>query len=209
LHLLPTTVRVIALYKLFNKLTTLYDYKMYCPPEWLGEHVKEKIYSKEDAIVKLGFHTDVISLIERIIKEKYDELSPKNRCVYYHGDLTYENILWKNDVKLIDFDNDNQPGCVELDLGKLMQSVLTRYEFWDELSNEQISDLSNVNKSEHDLIINFYSEYLQQSVEQIKAKAYFYCALHLFRMIPYQAKTSMRRAKIAMTLSNICLQLIE
>lgn len=127
--------------------------------------------------------------------------APLNLCLYYHGDLTYENILVDNgNLKLIDFDNDNLPGPPELDLGKLMQSILTQYEFWDNLENDQILFNNNFNELEYDNVINFYSRYLKQNIERIKLKSYFYCALHLFRMIPYQAKTSVRRANIALQL---------
>ena len=211
LHLFSCEDRMIILNKLFNELSVLYDNKVYCPLNWLNEHLHEKIYLKNNVLNKLNLDSKIINNIKQIVDKKYDILSPRNLSMFYHGDLTYENILSENgNIKLIDFDNDNLPGCVELDLGKLMQSVLTKYEYWDDLSNEEIVDIDhNYNKSEYDMIVNFYSVYLQQSVEQIKAKAYFYCALHLFRMIPYQAKTSMRRANIALSLSKKCLQLID
>ena len=203
LHLFSSRDRVVILDKLFNEIEKIYKNQMPGPDDWLRNHVEQKICSKRPIIKKLGMDDKVIDSIKEILDKKYEYLSPKNLCFYYHGDLTYENILAENgNVKLIDFDNDNLPGCPELDLGKLMQSVLTQYEYWDIIDDKIIYADNAVNKLEFNYIVNFYSKCLNQNGEQIKTKAYFYCALHLFRMIPYQAKTSIRRANIALYLCN-------
>ena len=53
-----------------------------------------------------------------------------------HGDLTFENIMIsKNDIKLIDPDGSDYIDAIELDFGKLLQSYLSNYEVWSNVSN--------------------------------------------------------------------------
>jgi hypothetical protein len=106
----------------------------------------------------------------------------------------YEKRGFKNpiDVKFIDFDNDYKMGPIELDMGKLTQSIITKYESWDTPETE-ITETNN----EFNQVLNMYNQILQS--EHIKSKAYFYCIIHLIRMVPYQAQRDVNRCKIALS----------
>jgi thiamine kinase-like enzyme len=191
LHQFSIYDRLIIFNNLFENLTKLYLQKKEILISWLGDFIENKILAKYKDLAELGLSTDLLTRIAEIYRDHINELNPTFLCQYFHGDLTYENIMVKNDdIKLIDFDNDNLPGPPELDLGKLMQSILTSYEHWD---NPDF--IIEPEMSEFNAVIDFYSELLGQSKEQVIKKAYFYCALHLIRMIPYQANTSIERAK--------------
>jgi len=198
LHLLSIQDRVLALNELFDCLSKWYDSgnKSLIISYWLHDYLSEKIFSKKDKLheIGLGNETDEILTILRTSVRIHD-LSPTISYQNYHGDLTYENVLVnKFSVKMIDFDNDNKAGVVEQDLGKLMQSYLTKYEFWDSETAPEYSEL------EFDMIIDFYTKILGQDRELVIRKAYFYCALHLYRMIPYQAQFGLVRPTMAIKL---------
>ena len=185
--------KISILNRLFKILPSLYAEESEFPDYWLWGFLEDKIYSKAKDLERLNLSTKIIDFVKEIAEKEFTYLSPVKMSVYFHGDLTYENIMVKEDIKLIDFDNDNLPGCAELDLGKLMQSILTGYEGWD-----KETQIINNDSAEFNSVIDFYTKLLGQSREQVINKAYFYCALHLIRMIPYQAKTSERRARLAL-----------
>lgn len=193
-HQLSKTDRAMLLREVFNKLSALYKAKVKSDAGWLAAFMKDKIFSKEPVVAgfNLGDTQKLIKLFQSVSAEKLKEVSPQYLCRYIHGDLTYENILVKDSgVRFIDLDNDNKSGPPELDLGKLTQSILAQYEHWDD------KEFDAGNKDEFDIVTEFYSGLLNQPVAQTKNKAYFYCAIHLFRMIPYQFKRSPHRAKMA------------
>lgn len=205
LHQHNSEYRTGTLKRLFQLLEKLYQEKAESYPQyWLLPFFEEKIRSKQADIEKLNQSSTIISRLYDMITGHYKELSPFMLCKYFHGDLTYENILeYGGDIKLIDFDNDFLPGPPELDMGKLMQSILTGYESWDSISIFHYSD------NEYNTVMDFYSKYLNQPRELVEIKARFYCVLHLIRMIPYQAKTSRRRARIALEWAEILLNEIK
>ena len=202
LHQLDFKDRLHTLDKLFELMEKMYAQKTRVT-DWLANHLVEKITPKVKITKELGFEKEIIEikeLVNNIAKSEF--IAPQFLCKYYHGDLTYENILVKNeDIKLIDFDNDNKPGPVELDLGKLTQSILTHYEFWDK-------NLEVYTNYEFNKIIEFYNTLIGDKQQTIN-KAHFYCALHLIRMIPYQAKTSLERVKKALLHSKKLLEDIK
>ena len=78
-----------------------------------------------------------------------------------------------------------------MDLGKLFQSYLTKYEWWDKDS------LAQYQEKELNLIIRFFANILKEPNDKIIEKGKFYCAVHLIRMVPYQAQKNILRAKRA------------
>jgi hypothetical protein len=99
-------------------------------------------------------------------------------------------LFYNFDVKFIDFDNDYVWGPVELDLGKLTQSIVTKYESWDN-PEEAIQNV----EEEFERVLYFYTGFVGP---EVKSKAYFYCIIHLIRMIPYQAQRDVNRCHIAL-----------
>lgn len=73
-----------------------------------------------------GQHTDSMSILKRLHKQ--DPLvQPNPRC---HGDFTIENILYTKEGKLVYIDPSFSRGwpCRLVDEGKLLQSLVTRWE---------------------------------------------------------------------------------
>lgn len=159
--------------------------------EWFTNFIDAKIYAKKSDLEKYGLDTSVFEDMKEYLSKNYNTIRPSFFARYFHGDLTYENILFYNfDVKFIDFDNDYAWGPVELDLGKLTQSIVTKYESWD-TPESAITDTQD----EFDRVLYFYRGFVGENVID---KAYFYCIIHLIRMIPYQAQRDVNRCHIAL-----------
>lgn len=206
LHLVTNDERYTILQKVFNTIKDLYDFTT--PTSgWLAQYLEEKIYSKQKTINDLGLEyecKEIFDLINKLDKNKLQLLEPKMLTNFYFGDLTYENILTNGkDFKFIDFDNDNRPGVAEQDLGKLLQSYLTKYEWWDEEESPEYAS------KEYDLIIRFYADLLNEPYIRVVNKGNFYCAMHLFRMIPYQANKNIKRAKRAINMCRVFLESVK
>lgn len=190
LHEIEPEERIYILKTLGFKLEYLYTIETINPSLWFCDFLKAKIYSKENDLIKL--ESNAIGVFRATFKRMKKELTPQFITSSFHGDLTYENIMVKGDsIQLIDFDNDNLPGAIELDLGKLMQSILTGYEYWDKQEDYVVNDL------EFNTVVDIFTKLLNQDRKIVIKKAYFYAALHLIRMVPYQANRSVERAKKA------------
>ena len=193
---------------------------------WLSQHIKNKISNKIKAeiyngkinqilqhnLIEInGMHFENINKIIEKLLDKYSEhLSPKFLCPI-HGDLTFENILCQEefglDVKLIDMDGAEYLDAIELDMGKMFQSVITKYEDWSQKDETLVESSKNgiilnyqINL-ETDLInkfVNLWSDVLNEDKLIMKAKAYFYTSLHLIRMIRFRQKVSEDQAMFAL-----------
>lgn len=160
--------------------------------KWFDDFMNRKVFAKKEILKKYNLDTSVLNKIQKYYKEYYYKIQPQFFTKYFHGDFTYENILFDNfDTKLIDFDNDHDWGPIELDLGKLTQSIITKYESWS-LPEIEIKDTDE----EFEIVLRFYSSLITE--RYIRSKAYFYCIIHLVRMIPFQAKRDIKRCDIAM-----------
>jgi len=130
--------------------------------------------------------------MKKYLDTNYHKVKPTYFARYFHGDSTYENILFKDfDTKFIDFDSDYAWGPIELDMGKLTQSIVTKYESW---SNPE-TVIENTDE-EFNKVLTSYNELIKS--DYIRSKAYFYCIIHLIRMIPYQAQRDVKRCHIAL-----------
>ncbi len=194
----------LVLQGLFIGLGGLYKDRSEYPTNWLRSYLEEKIFSKREVIKELGLNADdIFHKLENITTKEYKLLSPTFLSSTIHGDLTYENIMVKGgSIKLIDFDNDNVPAPIEQDLGKLFQSAYCQYEHWS--ANMEFP----AEVSECQYILDFYEGILNIDSVQVYRKAIFYCSLHLIRMIPYQSKRDINRAKKALDFCNKLLKQI-
>ena len=198
---------------------------------WLKQHLNNKIFNKLIFSKYSGLLKDILKRDEIFINSKpykninitlnnifenYSNIiSPKYLCPI-HGDLTFENILCKEDfgldVKLIDMDGAEYLDAIELDMGKMFQSILTKYEIWSQ-STEKLVDFSKDgfsikifnNSLEISKFISLWSSIIQDSEEILYAKAYFYTALHMIRMIRFRLKISEDQATYALLMSIILL----
>jgi len=180
---------------------------------WLMEHLSNKIYSKfENFPSKLKdiINADILylngqrlnglfSILNKIVNNKsVMEIYSPTGLSMIHGDLTFENILYrsKDDVKLIDMDGGNVIDAVELDLGKMFQSLMGKYESWANETKDFLRIKSedhyevdidfDVNNELLDLCLDCWSEILDEDRDKVFKKALFYMGLHFIRMIPFR-----------------------
>ena len=206
------------LFHLLNRLNKdIYCTKKVNPNNyWIDEYFKNKIningYQSLDTLLHTLFNLDTIIINGKEyigyhkIFEKIDfkEYNPIYLSVI-HGDLTFENIMYSeslNDVKLIDLDGSDFLDAIELDLGKLLQSYLSNYEYWiqkpDSLIHELDLDNHVINTIElHGSVNNeFYqlwSSILNESdIDIIKNKGIFFMCTHLLRTLPYLFQKDIR-----------------
>ena len=207
-----------------NKMTTdIYCYsKKINGSDWFQAFLKEKIYSKYNYLDSLDEQVYSIMNSESIIingkkvsgiKTFFnssipvyllpDEVSP------IHGDLTLENILYNetnNDFRLIDTSGSRYVDVKEMDLAKLLQSLMSKYETWDTretlvtiTTNEFIvpSDLLNTEKENYDFIFNMY-----ESSDIMFKRAKFFLAAYFVRMIPFLQKRSSQHSLLGLLLAS-------
>jgi aminoglycoside phosphotransferase (APT) family kinase protein len=128
-----------------------------------------------------------------------------------HGDLTFQNIMVNagGDTKVIDMEAQDSLEAVELDLGKIFQSIHSQYETWSRQRTPLCESVSPAN-----LRINFrtadpdgelldavsrrWSKILNCSRDAVAMKGQFYLGLHLVRMVPFRLKTSVDHAVYAL-----------
>ncbi len=208
--------------------------------EWLINHLSEKIYSKltsekltprlfslvnsEKIIIDGILYSGLNHLLKKVTEHPYIEfLKPTYLCPI-HGDLTLENILYKNNnynlinnsnepaIKLIDTDSIDFIDPPELDLGKMFQSLINQYELWSSTNKDLVRFNTTGEISlnfKHDLaLLNDIDEYvsawyniIEGNRKEIEIKGYFYMALHLIRMIPFRLEVSEDQALYALAMA--------
>jgi len=88
--------------------------------------------------------------------------------------------------------------AMELDMGKMFQSLITYYETWSKLSDEELKTFDfSLDSPQIEGYINLWSKILDEDEEILRAKIYFYTALHLIRMIPFRLKVSDEQGRFA------------
>ena len=115
--------------------------------EWLETHLANKIYARIDPMLANPRLAPIVTareiavdgvlypglneLLARVSSsDALAKLAPNSFCTV-HGDLTFENVLYLDgNVRLIDMDGADFVDAPELDLGKLFQSIIARYEEW-------------------------------------------------------------------------------
>jgi thiamine kinase-like enzyme len=179
------------------------------PCKWLNDFLSSKIYPKLELVpdeykhliydtIKINGlnYGSVDNMIYAITKDYSSVLAPKYECPI-HGDFTLENIMYdseNDDFKLIDNEGSRYYDAVEMDVGKLFQSVVCKYSSWkdgcddmvDILSlNEYIIDdsyLLDESRMTDSIIRSFDGEWL--------LKGLFYMTTYFIRMMPFMINKS-------------------
>jgi hydroxymethylpyrimidine pyrophosphatase-like HAD family hydrolase len=195
-------------------ITNVYCYKKYITinqqNKWIKEFLDEKIHPKFKIIGELhpGLHSLINKEYITINNKKYksiqeylevlslDKFTPEFLCPI-HGDLTLENILYNketNDYKLIDPAGSRYMDAVEMDIGKLFQSLVTNYVSW--------KDCYDLVEIVNDDVFKINSMYVQNKYENLKNlfdkreydKGIFYMCTYFIRMIPFMFNKSYQHA---------------
>ncbi|NQU35406.1 MAG: HAD hydrolase family protein, partial [Bacteroidetes bacterium] len=222
-----TQALICLLETMFNDIYSFKRDIVFSGRDWLINHLSNKIFSKFDRLEQhpelsklINDETLIIDgekydglniLLERVTKTNFIDLLAPNKFSAIHGDLTLENILYlpHNDVKVFDMDGGEYIDAPELDMGKLLQSIIARYEDWAHSNpvlfkpseNEEIITAYKImtpDKKLLDLCIERWSEILGNSKDVTYRKGLFYMSLHLIRMVPFRLKVSKDQAKFAL-----------
>ncbi|MDB4963246.1 MAG: hypothetical protein JWP01_3245 [Myxococcales bacterium] len=193
--------------------------------EWLETHLANKIYARLDAVLANSRLAPLVTarditidgetfpglqaLLTRVAApEVMAKLAPNAFCTV-HGDLTFENVLYANgDVRLIDMDGADFVDAPELDLGKLFQSIVARYEDWAHSDHplfetaQQCDFVCSYKAKPHDdlleICVQEWARILEISEDHVRMKGQFFMGLHLLRMVPFRLKVSEEQALYAL-----------
>jgi hypothetical protein len=214
--------------KVLQKLIETMKTNIYCYSkpidgrEWLENYLNEKIYAKYSLISNYGSVFD--NLINRTItvngknydgikntleKMSFDRFHP-TKISPIHGDLTLQNIMYNestNHIKLIDMAGSKYMDAIELDLAKILQSIISRYESWNNLDDL----VKIINDSEFEVnevfleIKNDFANKVCEIFELDLQKGIFYLALYWIRMTPFMLHKKKEYAILGLILCNIYL----
>ena len=196
---------------------------------WLQKHLDLKIYPKlkkyelnkylqplinnEEIVINGEVYCGLRNILSRI---DLKVLKPKHLRPI-HGDFTLENILISpdKDLKLIDMDSSDYIDAAELDLGKMCQSVLSRYSEWKEKENIITTvDFNSIvcdgkyfnNEGKHlDLVLDQWSYILREDLDTTFMKGAFYMALYFIRFVPFRLEISKEHGMFALVMAIVWL----
>lgn len=150
------------------------------------------------------------------------DLGPRMICPV-HGDLTLENVLYDpntGDIKLIDMDGSRLFDAPELDLGKMSQSIVAKYSSWKDAPAKEIVFKIDVGKNDFEinpsfslrnldksvkLLLNKWSEILDQPFDLVERKSYFYMSTYFIRFVPFRLQKNLDHGIFALLMAVIWL----
>ena len=219
---------------LINVISKLYENSLYSPEhENINYLSKEIIRKKLTPTIKNCFselsnlidnYSEVLptnllgklnNYLDKLIKN--NDLWSKHLISNIHGDLTLENILFDslNKIYLIDplgsTMDVRKNGAMDqftttvFDLGKLMQSTISKYESWAYLDEndinlfirnfsieEEYQQIEN-NFYKSNIFFEFYNQYIGSD---IKLDCLFACAQTLIRVAPYRIRANYKHSAL-------------
>ncbi len=219
----------ILLQKMGDEIYTLDTVNSLNNTDWLIRHLDNKIYTKfsllkDDAQLNMLIDSDEISIDGRIYQglkgtlsyiinsELAQVFSPKSICTV-HGDLTLENVFFDKikSIKIIDMEGADFFDARELDFGKMMQSIIAKYESWAHSKEVLIESFNLKNQSIKtkyklpdpdvellDVMLDKWSKILNISKLEAHKIGLFYLSLHLIRMTPYRLRVGKDQAIFAL-----------
>jgi thiamine kinase-like enzyme len=197
--------------------------------KWIQEFLQEKIVSKYSYIESLGpvffdiLNKDMLTINGKLCKglrRFFEHPLPKILCPTrispIHGDLTCENILYNEETDrfyLIDTSGARYVDSQDMDIAKLLQSFLAKYETWDTRTDIQEStcidsyalpyDIATVSKEQF--------QFLQTDPNDsfIFERSLFMLACYFIRMTPFLIKKSTTHAVFGLILSTYYLSFLD
>lgn len=188
------------LYRILTDLHTyVYCYKKYLTDnekdKWMQEFFNTKLIPKYPLLLK---HNEIYinniqykSIYYYLENIKKEDFYPEFICPI-HGDLTLENIMYDSEsnlYKLIDPAGSRYMDAIEMDIGKLFQSLVCDYSSWKSKCDLTIvSDNSYLIPEKY--LCNKYEELKLLVSEKEYKKGVFYMCTYFIRMIPYMKNKS-------------------
>jgi len=176
------------------------------------------LINSEEVIINNKKYHGLRYVIKKIDPSNY---SPTFICPI-HGDLNFENILYnqiKNDVKIIDMEGSRYVDTPLFDLGKLFQSIVSRYESWSKIDNviinKEINNLTCISEFFYyddyaikDIIEIFKKILSNADATFIKKAGIFYMAMYFIRFVPFRLLVSKEHGDYAIIMATIWLNKI-
>ena len=193
--------------------------------DFIDEKIITKLnkFSVENAEMKKLINSDKLringwkfkNLKEAFNKQDLSKFAPE-MISPVHGDLTLENILYNivmDDYKLIDMDGAKLMDTHLLDLGKLSQSILSRYHEWNNADIDIEIDGDNFicdpqwfePKDKDVYILNDILPYSEDTI----AKCIFYMSTYFVRFTPFRLKKGVNHGIFALIMSTVWLNKIN
>ncbi len=203
---------------------------------WLQNHYDKKIFSKFESYSK-------DEQLEKIINDNYIRINDKvylglksvllkidkhlvkpNFIRPIHGDFTLENIMCDehaNNIKLIDMDGSDIFDAAELDLGKMCQSIFSKFDEWKNcdplVSFNKTSNYSCLDKYfdldyGNDFIENIVDQWrriLRDDRNTVFNKGIFYMCMYFIRFVPFRMKVSRDHGIFALLMAVVWLNKIH
>ena len=208
----------------------LYSYKKEIEGmQWLQDHLDKKIFPKLEVYQKDKDFYHLINEEEILINgKKYfglrkvlSEIDKRNIKPRYirqiHGDFTLENVMVDENLnfKLIDMDGADYADAAELDLGKMCQSVLSRYSEWKnrddlvlKLSHKDMVCCDDYFTIDGENLKSFFEKWsfiLKEDYETTLIKGIFYMSMYFIRFVPFRVEVSKEHGIFAILMSIVWL----
>lgn len=220
----PSTIQQTIVSRVLDRLhTDIYCYaKGINGSQWMKEFLDEKIFAKYSYIESLGpqfariLHADTLLIngisckgIRAFLEDGTSILASlcPNSVSPIHGDLTLENILYDKDTDtffLIDPSGSRYVDCKEMDLAKILQSLLAKYETWD-IRDDLLEFEGTTATLPNDVLVSSSDQFdfLFSKMNDTYAfsKAVFMLACYLIRMTPFLLKKSEKHAMFGLILA--------
>ena len=195
--------------------------------KWMNEFMQSKIYPKfENSLLPhLTKHNGIIingkkytDLARMFASIPYDKFAPDYEGMI-HGDLTLENIMYNahtDDVKVIDHAGSRYIDAIEMDIGKLFQSLLCSYHKWDILCTQlDIDDANELLRytipdelvvTKDDVLHKFtWLKYYNSNISVAYDRGVFFMTTYFIRMLPFFIAKSKSHATLLLLLCHVYL----
>ena len=197
--------------------------------DWLKTFLSTKVYPKFQCVPEKYNHFifgNVIinnvgypSIDEYLTKIEHHlfKLAPEVECPI-HGDFTLENIMYNpmyNEFKLIDNEGSRYYDAIEMDLGKLFQSMVCEYSIWKDSCEDVLTIVDDSSFVIHERFLDIASKkpttILRMFGEDTDAwflKGIFYMTTYFIRMIPFMLNKSPKHFMFTLLMCRVYLKYV-
>ena len=197
---------------------------------WVNNFYKNKIFNKfkkyqKDSIFDVIINSKSIKINNKEYKGLLATINHIDKHLIkpkhirpIHGDFTLENIMFNGfKTKVIDMDSSDIFDAAELDLGKMCQSIFSKFDEWKNLdlkveykNNLEFSCIDNYFNLDIESklvkhIINQWSLILNDDKSTVKDKGIFYMSMYFIRFVPFRMKISKDHGVFALLMAVIWL----
>lgn len=225
-------------YNVLHNIILLLEKDVYCYRKkntsinFIEEFFKEKIYPKlrefENECESMNYliNSEKVKINGKFyygLRKIFEKLNIHNFNTEYinpiHGDLTLENILYdsnNDDIKIIDMEGSRYVDSCYFDLGKIFQSVVSKYKEWNIIENviinKDINDLScideyfNYDYEEYKPICELFAKIMEvEDIQTIFNKGIFFMSTYFIRFVQFRRKISDDHGLFAIIMSIVWL----